>query len=147
MTRLCLYCGAENAVDDVLCCECRMSLARAPTGDEALDLKGRTERETESPMRESVDSAGRSAKRMRYVKWALALAAMVCLTLLVWEAGYVFALLVMFSMGSAYEALAASIILATPYVALAPWVLAGIVLGLVRRYRSRASEGPEDTKH
>ncbi|TKJ30160.1 MAG: hypothetical protein CEE40_05805 [Chloroflexi bacterium B3_Chlor] len=152
MIRVCMNCDTENPADAVTCSECGMSLTRAPTGETAEKARARMAR-ARSVNGDAQDSTEPGAKQMRYIRWGLGLAGMACWTILVGTGGYCFGILVGMSSGGFnpphdaqwYADRGIAIIYGASALALAPWIVGGIVLG-VRWRRSRASEAPEDTE-
>ena len=93
--------------------------------------------------------------RKRLILTVLAVIAAICWTLLVGTACVLMAFVTGFSAGGftagqaemarKYNVMAFGILVGGLALALAPWIVGGILLG-VRRWRSRASEGPEATE-
>jgi ribosomal protein L40E len=142
MIRLCLNCHTENPVDAVLCSECGMSLTRAPTGETAEKAR------SVAGVR---DTTNQEAKEML----VLALVGMGCWTTLVLAATSFLMFISLVSAGGVtagqpemawlHNNMSFVVQCGGPALALAPWVVGGIVLR-VRWRNSRASEGPEDTE-
>jgi hypothetical protein len=104
-------------------------------------------------MTEAPDTIGRRVKWKRYLRWGLATAGMACWTSATGVASYIILVFLGLCAGGAiepevrqfHEDAIKCILVGGPALALAPWIISGIVFG-IRWWRSRATPQTQATE-